>query len=188
MPGARADRSATAKRKASEGTVYVGILGKGTVGDAFRRLLTDRADRVAEETGMRPRITGVLGREQGDFEEILAASDVIVELIGGTDPALEYVSQALRSGRNVITANKQLIAQHGDELVEAASQGGAQLRYEAAVAGAIPVIRVVQESLATIEIEKVFGIVNGTTNYILSEMAREGISYEQALKQAQELG
>ena len=88
----------------------------------------------------------------------------------------------------MVTANKQLIAQHGDELVAAAREGGAQLRFEAAVAGAIPVIRVVQESLGAIPIEKVFGIVNGTTNYILTEMARSGLSYEEALKQAQELG
>ena len=88
----------------------------------------------------------------------------------------------------MVTANKQLVAQHGDELVAAAREGGAQLRFEAAVAGAIPVIRVIQESLGAIPIEKVFGIVNGTTNYILTEMGRGGLSYEDALKQAQELG
>ena len=88
----------------------------------------------------------------------------------------------------MVTANKQLLAQHGEELVAAAREGGAQLRFEAAVAGAIPVIRVVQESLGAIPIEKVFGIVNGTTNYILTEMARSGLSYDEALKQAQDLG
>jgi homoserine dehydrogenase len=168
--------------------VNVGILGRGTVGAAFKALLDERAEMVEEVSGRRPQLAGVLSRKQGNFEKILAASDVIVELIGGVDPARDYVTRALREGRHVVTANKQLIAQHGPELVEAARDGGAQLRFEAAVAGAIPVIRVVQESLGAIPIEKVFGIVNGTTNYILTEMARSGLSYEQALKQAQDLG
>ena len=169
-------------------TVNVGILGKGTVGGAFRELLEERAEMVEEVSGRRPKVTGVLSSDQGDFDEILATSDIVVELIGGTDPARDYVTRALREGRHVVTANKQLLAQHGEELVAAAREGGAQLRFEAAVAGAIPVIRVVQESLGAIPIEKVFGIVNGTTNYILTEMARSGLSYEEALKQAQDLG
>jgi homoserine dehydrogenase len=173
------------KRKAdSEKPVYVGILGKGTVGDAFKELLEQRSEMVAEVAGRRPQLTGVLSRKQGDFDEILAASDVIVELIGGIDPARDYVTRALRAGRHVVTANKQLVAQHGPELVEAARRGGAQLRFEAAVAGAIPVIRVVQESLGAVPIEKVFGIVNGTTNFILTEMARTGASYTDALADA----
>jgi homoserine dehydrogenase len=169
-------------------TVNVGILGKGTVGAAFRRLLNERADMVEEVSGRRPRVSGVLSRKKGDFDRILARSEIIVELIGGTEPALAYVTRALEEGRHVVTANKQLVAQHGPELVDAARTGGAQLRFEAAVAGAIPVIRVVQESLGAIPIEKVFGIVNGTTNYILTEMARSGLSYDEALAQAQELG
>jgi homoserine dehydrogenase len=169
-------------------TVKVGILGRGTVGGAFRDLLDERADMVEEVSGRRPEVAGVLSSKDGDFDEILAASEIVVELIGGIDPALDYVTRALRDGKHVVTANKQLIAQHGEELVAAARDGGAQLRFEAAVAGAIPVIRVVQESLGAIPIEKVFGIVNGTTNYILTEMTRSGLSYEEALKQAQDLG
>jgi homoserine dehydrogenase len=168
--------------------VYVGILGKGTVGGAFKKLLEDRADMVEEVSGRRPKVTGVLSSKKGSFDEILAASDIVVELIGGTDPARDYVTRALKEGRHVVTANKQLLALHGEELVAAAREGGAQLRFEAAVAGAIPVIRVVQESLGAIPIDKVFGIVNGTTNYILTEMARSGLSYDEALKQAQDLG
>ena len=169
-------------------TVKVGILGKGTVGGAFRKLLEDRADMVEEVSGRRPEVAGVISSKEGDFYDVLASSDIVVELIGGTDPALDYVTRALQEGKHVVTANKQLLAQHGEELVAAAREGGAQLRFEAAVAGAIPVIRVVQESLGAIPIEKVFGIVNGTTNYILTEMARSGLSYEEALSQAQELG
>src|SRR5215207_5780882 len=168
--------------------VKVGILGRGTVGGAFRELLEQRAEMVEEVSGRRPEVAGVLSSRDGDFEQILASSDIVVELIGGIDPALDYVTRTLRQGKHVVTANKQLIAQHGEELVAAAREGGAQLRFEAAVAGAIPVIRVVQESLGAIPIEKVFGIVNGTTNYILTEMARRGLSYEEALGRAQELG
>ncbi|HET8975583.1 MAG TPA: homoserine dehydrogenase [Solirubrobacterales bacterium] len=180
---------ARAARSGSGGeTVRIGILGRGTVGGAFKRLLGERAEMVAEVTGKQPRVSGVLSRGKGDFGRILSRSDVIVELMGGLEPARSHVERALRSGKHVVTANKQLIAQHGPELVEAAREGGAQLRFEAAVAGAIPVIRVVQESLGAIPIEKVFGIVNGTTNYILTEMARGGLSYDEALRQAQELG
>jgi homoserine dehydrogenase len=168
--------------------VNVGILGRGTVGGAFRRLLNERADMVEEVSGRRPRVSGVLSRKQGDFDRILSRSEIVVELMGGTDPAREYVTRALEAGRHVVTANKQLLAQYGPELVRAARKGGTQLRFEAAVAGAIPVIRVVQESLGAIPIEKVFGIVNGTTNYILTEMGRSGLSYEEALAQAQALG
>ncbi len=172
----------------SADTVRVGILGKGTVGGSFRRLLNERADMVEEVGGRRPKVSGVLSRKKGSFDRILAKSDVIVELIGGIDPARDYVERALLDGVHVITANKQLVAQHGPELVAAAKKGGAQLRFEAAVAGAIPVIRVVQESLGAVPIDKVTGIVNGTTNYILTEMARSGLSYGEALKQAQDLG
>jgi homoserine dehydrogenase len=169
-------------------TTYVGLLGRGTVGKAFEDLLKERADAVAKATGSEPKLSGVLRRKSGKFDQILAASDVIVELIGGTDPALDYVTRALKEGRHVITANKQLIAQHGDELLQAAKEGGAQLRFEAAVAGAIPVVRVVQESLGAIELQKVFGIVNGTTNFVLTEMARTGASYEVALADAKKRG
>jgi homoserine dehydrogenase len=186
--GTSAPRDGATSEPKKGAPVRVGILGRGTVGAAFRDLLEERAEMVAEVSGRRPQVSGVLSRRQGDFDEILAASDVIVELIGGIDPALDYVTTALREGRHVVTANKQLIALHGEDLVAAAREGGAQLRFEAAVAGAIPVIRVVQESLGAIPIEKVFGIVNGTTNYILTEMARSGLSFEEALKRAQDLG
>ncbi|MFI5029045.1 MAG: homoserine dehydrogenase, partial [Solirubrobacterales bacterium] len=119
---------------------------------------------------------------------ILERSDLIVELIGGTDPARAYVLDALRAGRPVVTANKQLLAQHGDELFGVAREAGVQLRFEAAVAGVIPIVRTIQESFGVTEVSKVFGIVNGTTNFILSEMAASGAAYEEVLARAQELG
>jgi homoserine dehydrogenase len=169
-------------------SIRIGLLGRGTVGGAFAELLAERADAVAESTGRRPEIAGVLTRSEGDAEQIVADSDVVVELMGGIDPARDHVLTALRAGKPVVTANKQLLAQHGGELFEAAREAGAQLRFEAAVAGAIPVVRVIQESFGATSIEKVFGIVNGTTNFILSEMAATGAAYEAVLARAQELG
>jgi homoserine dehydrogenase len=166
----------------------IGLLGRGTVGGAFAELVESRADAVAEVAGRRPSVTGVLRRSEGDFDEILEGSDIVVELIGGTDPARDYVMRSLEAGKHVVTANKQLIAQHGEELFAAARANNVQLRFEAAVAGVVPVIRVIQESLAATEMTKVFGIVNGTTNFILTEMARTGASYDDVLARAQELG
>jgi homoserine dehydrogenase len=168
--------------------VRIGLLGHGTVGSAFAKLIESRADAVEAVCGKRPVIAGVLRRSEGSFEEILEGSDVVVELIGGIEPAREHVLAALSAGKPVVTANKQLVARHGGELFDAAREAGVQLRFEAAVAGAIPVIRVVEESLGTLEIERISGIVNGTTNFILSEMAATGADYGEVLARAQELG
>jgi homoserine dehydrogenase len=166
----------------------IGVLGHGTVGSAFAGLLNERADAVEAEVGRRPEISGVLTRSRGDFEDILERSDLIVELMGGIDPTRDYVLRALEAGRHVVTANKQLLSQHGEEVFDAARTGGVQLRFEGAVAGVVPAIRVMSETLAAAHIERVHGIVNGTTNYILSEMARTGATYEEALADAQRLG
>jgi homoserine dehydrogenase len=168
--------------------VRIGLLGRGTVGRAFCDLVQERAGAVEAAAGRRPEIVGILRRSGGDFEQILERSELVVELIGGTEPAREYVLRALRAGKHVVTANKQLVAQFGDELFEVARGADVQLRFEAAVAGVVPVIRVIQESLAATEITKVFGIVNGTTNFILSQMASTGADYADALRRAQELG
>ena len=168
--------------------VRIGLLGHGTVGSAFATLLADRADAVEAATGRRPEIAGVLTRSEGDFGAILEGSDLVVELMGGTDAARDFAIDALRAGRPVVTANKQLLAQHGDELFGIAREAGVQLRFEAAVAGVIPIVRAIQESFGVTEIAKVFGIVNGTTNFILSEMASSGAGYDEVLSQAQELG
>jgi homoserine dehydrogenase len=166
----------------------IGLLGHGTVGRAFAELLEERSGAIEAEVGRRPEIAGVLTRSQGDFQDILERSDLMVELMGGIDPARDYVLRALDSGRHVVTANKQLLSQHGEEVFDAARRGGVQLRFEGAVAGVVPAIRVMSETLAAAHIERVHGIVNGTTNYILSEMARTGASYAEALKEAQRLG
>ncbi len=172
----------------SEGPFRVALLGHGTVGAAFEELLESRAGAIASEAGRRPEIVGVLTRSRGDFADLLERSDLVVELMGGTDPAREYLLAAMAAGRHVVTANKQVLSQFGEELFDAARAAGVQLRFEGAVAGVVPAIRVMSETLAAAHIERVHGIVNGTTNYILSEMARTGATYEEALAEAQELG
>jgi homoserine dehydrogenase len=169
-------------------TFRVGLLGHGTVGGALHELIDERAAAIEATTGMRPEVSGVLTRSRGSFEEILAASDLVAELIGGLEPARSYILEAMRAGKHVVTANKQVLAEHGEELYDAARAAGVQLRFEAAVGGVVPVIRVIHETLAAAHIERVHGIVNGTTNFILTEMTRAGLSYEEALGQAQALG
>ena len=166
----------------------VGLLGHGTVGGAFAELLPRHAERIEMITGLRPELSGVLTTTSGSFEEILEGSDLVVELIGGLEPARDYLLRAMRAGKHVVTANKQLLSHHGEELWELAREHGVQLRFEGAVAGVVPVIRVLQESLAGATIDRVHGIVNGTTNFILTEMTRTGATFEQALLEAQRLG
>src|ERR687884_1691276 len=166
----------------------VGLLGQGTVGSAFAALLAERADHVAAVTGLRPELSGVLTRSRGDFDDILERSDLIVELIGGIEPAREYILRAMAAGKHVVTANKAVLAQHGEEIYDAARATGVQLRFEAAVGGVVPVIRVIHETLAAAHVDRVHGIVNGTTNFILSEMTATGSSYDVALAEAQRLG
>ncbi len=166
----------------------IGLLGRGTVGGAFADLVAQRADHVANITGLRPEVTGVLRRNEGDFSTILDNADLVVELMGGLEPAREYVVRAMAAGKHVVTANKQLLAEHGEELWTVAREHGVQLRFEAAVGGVVPVVRVLQESLAGAHVERLHGIVNGTTNFILSRMAETGAEYADALAEAQALG
>jgi homoserine dehydrogenase len=128
-----------------------------------------------------------LTRSQGSFERILSDADLLVELMGGIEPAREYLLAAMRSGKDVVSANKQLLSQYGEELFETAREHGVRLRFEAAVAGVVPVVRVLEESLSATPIERIHGIVNGTTNFILTEMA-QGESYADALAEAQRKG
>jgi homoserine dehydrogenase len=178
----------TASQATDAKAFRVGLLGHGTVGTAFAQLLPVQAERIERLTGLRPELTGILTRNGGSFDEILERSDLIVELMGGIDPAREYVLSAMRAGRHVVTANKQLLSRHGEELWEVARSNQVQLRFEGAVAGVVPVIRTIQESLAGARIDRIHGIVNGTTNFILTEMARTGETFAEALEEAQRLG
>lgn len=184
--------------------VRVAVLGCGNVGGALVDVLVRRGDEIAQRTGVRLDLVGVAvadTRKPRDLElptGVLtddphglvrrADVDVVVELIGGFEPARELVEEALGAKRPVVTANKALLAEHGGELAGIAGANGVDLLYEAAVAGGIPLIRLLRESLAGERIVRVMGIVNGTTNFILTRMAEEGASYVEALAEAQRLG
>lgn len=184
--------------------VRVGLLGCGHVGSALVRLLTDDAARIERRTGLRLEL-GAVGvrsvtrqREVAIPDGILTTDtaavvndpciDVIVEVIGGIEPARSLILAALKARKPVVTANKELLANCGAELFEAATVAGVDLLFEAAVAGAIPLIRPLRESLAGEHITRILGIVNGTTNFILSRMTEAGETYQEALAQAQSLG
>jgi homoserine dehydrogenase len=164
------------------------LLGRGTVGNAFVEELDSLGDSIARDLGVRPVISGILRRSEGSFEEVLQSADVVVELMGGREPTRDYVERALRAKRHVVTANKQLVAHDGEELSRIASENGVHFRYEAAIAGTVPIIPVLQSHLLVTHIDRVMGIVNGTTNFILEEMAKAGSTFDDALARAQDLG
>jgi homoserine dehydrogenase len=184
--------------------VRVGILGCGNVGSALVRLLADNEDLIARRVGVRLHVTRVAVRDltkrrdvhlgdgvlTDDADAVVTDPnvDVVVEIIGGLEPARTLVLGALKAGKAVVTANKELLADHGEELFEAAEESRIDLLFEAAVAGGIPLMRPLRESLAGERIRRVMGIVNGTTNYILTRMSEEGSSFADALVEAQELG
>ena len=185
-------------------SVRVGLLGCGTVGAALAVLVDEQRDAVVRRTGLRLEIAAVAVRDPSiDRGVPLAADvfttdaaavvadpdiDVIVEVMGGVDPARALIAAALASGKAVVTANKELLAHHGAELFALAETAGVDLLFEAAVAGAIPIMRPLRESLAGEPVSRVMGIVNGTTNFILTRMSEEGASYAAALAEAQALG
>ena len=180
----------------------VAVLGGGTVGAAVAHRLLEGREELGQRSGAGLELIGVAVRDlkakrsapipaellTTDAESLIVGADIVVELMGGIEPARTLILQALHSGADVITANKALLAEHGPELFDAASQVGAQLYYEAAVAAAIPIIRPLRDSLAGDQVRKIMGIVNGTTNYILDEMDQKGLSFEDALATATELG
>ena len=182
----------------------IGLLGCGTVGGALVDLLDARRATITARTGVELRIGAIAVRDTAKHQERLADPsllttdtaavvadpevDIVVELIGGTDPALTLVRTALENGKPVITGNKELLAAHGPELYAVAAEHGVDLLFEAAVAGGIPLIRPLRESLVGEDISRVMGIINGTTNYILTKMSQEGADYADALADAQTLG
>jgi len=165
----------------------IGLLGHGVVGSAFEALLDERKADIESATGRSPEIGGILTRSRGNFQEILERSDVIVEVMGGIEPAGTYALETLRAGKPLITANKQLLAARGSELLGLARKCEMPLRFEASVAGAVPIIRTLDGALGAAEISRVYGIVNGTTNFILSAM-EDGKEYGEALVEAREAG
>ena len=185
-------------------TLKVALLGCGTVGSEVFRLLGQQADDLAARIGARLDVAGVAVRRPGRSravpidQELLTADpmelvtrpdvDIVIEVIGGIEPVRTVLLAAMKSGKSVVTANKALLAEDGATLHEAARENGADLYYEAAVAGAIPLLRPLRESLAGDAVHRVLGIVNGTTNYILDRMDTSGAGFADALDEAQSLG
>lgn len=183
-------------------TVKVALLGSGTVGTEVARLLIEEADLLAARAGDRIELIGIavndLAKDRDpiidrklltdDPHPLIEAADIVIELIGGIDTPRELVLEAIASGKSVVTGNKALLATHGAEIYDAAAANDVDVYYEAAVAGAIPVVYAMRESLAGDKVTTIQGILNGTTNFILDEMTTKGLDYEVALKQAQELG
>jgi homoserine dehydrogenase len=181
----------------------IALLGCGVVGSAVGRLLTQHGDDLAARVGRPLEIAGIAVRRAGrdrsdlgldpglfttDAEELVTRADVVVEVIGGIEPARSLILSAMKHGASVVTANKALLAQDGPTLYAAAQDAGVDLYYEAAVAGAIPLLRPLRESLAGDDVRRVLGIVNGTTNYVLDKMDTTGASFHDAIEQAQALG
>jgi homoserine dehydrogenase len=180
----------------------IALLGAGSVGAQVARLLTEQREELAARVGAGLELVGIAVRDVDaprsaeldrgllttDAMSLIESADIVIELMGGIEPARSYILHALNSGADVVTGNKALLAAHGPELLDAAEQVGAQIYYEAAVAGAIPIIRPLRESLAGDRVKRILGIVNGTTNFILDKMDIEGESFDSALAVATELG
>jgi homoserine dehydrogenase len=184
-------------------TIRIGLLGCGTVGTSFVQLIDQQREAILQRTGVELLISAVSVRDTtreragvdsslitDDSAAIVASADVdlVVETIGGIDGTKELLLEALRQGKPVVTANKELLAHHGPELYAAAAAAGVDIAFEASVAAGIPFIRPLRESLAGENITRVMGILNGTTNYILSQMSEQGAGYAEALGEAQRLG
>jgi len=180
----------------------VALLGCGVVGTQVARLLTEQADDLASRAGARLELVGIAVRDVAaprdpvvdralltdDAEALVERADIVVEVMGGTEPARSLLLRAIGAGAAVVTANKALLAEDGPTLYKAADAAGVDIYFEAAVAGAIPIVRPVRESLAGDRVRRVLGIVNGTTNYVLDQMATTGKSLADAVREAQELG
>jgi len=183
--------------------IHIGILGLGTVGTGVAELIEKNRDTISKRLGKNIEIKKVLvkdlskkrlsladGKITDDPGQVIGDSDIsiVVELMGGEEPALTYIHQALASGKHVVTANKEVISKHGKELLDLAQKQGVNLFFEASVGGGIPIIRPMKQCLAANEITKVMGILNGTTNYILTQMTEKNKSFEEALREAQKEG
>ena len=180
----------------------VALLGAGTVGSQVARVLLDSKDELALRSGVTLDLVGVAVRDVDakrdyeiprelltrDADSVIDAADIVVELTGGIEPARTRILRALNAGTTVVTGNKALLAAHGRELQDAAAASGSQLSYEAAVAGAIPIVRPMRDSLAGDKVTRFLGIMNGTTNFILDQMDTKGAAFDDALAEAQEMG
>jgi homoserine dehydrogenase len=190
----------------SEAPIYVGIIGYGKIGTGTLKTLLDNQENIDRKVGRQVRVKRLVDLDWTSprpfaidvpqemkttaADDVLEDPDIsiVVETMGGTKPAREFVLKALQSGKNVVTSNKELIARHGKELFEAAAKSNVDLMFEASVGGGIPILRPLKQCLAANRISRIMGIVNGTTNFILTQMAEGGAEFEEALQEAQRLG
>ena len=187
----------------NETPIRVGLLGAGTVGSQTARLIVEQKDELSARIGRPVELTGVACLDPKETEKfpwidqsivttdtlsVATNSDIVIELIGGTTVARKFVLAAIESGASVVTANKALLAKYGPEIYSAAEAKGVDIYFEAAVGGAIPFLRPLRESLVGDKVTSMLGIVNGTTNFMLTKMVRENLGFDDALKIAQELG
>ncbi|MBN1044671.1 homoserine dehydrogenase [Clostridium botulinum] len=184
--------------------VKIALLGLGNVGRGVCMILNSNKEEIMKRSGYEVEIAKILVRDTSkargvevseelittDFDEILKDDSIkiVLEIMGGIDPAKEYMIKCMNAGKHIVTANKMLIATHGDELFENADSNGVMFKYEASVAGGIPIINGIDESLTANKIKELYGIINGTTNYILTKMECDGFGFDEALKEAQEKG
>ena len=184
--------------------IKLGLMGFGTVGTGVVRIISAHQEDLQKQTGLGIEVTKILVQDAEKSRNILSVDslvttdptellhdpeiEVIVEVIGGINPAKEYILEALERGKHVVTANKDLMALHGAEILNKAQEKGCDVFYEASVAGGIPILRALVEGFSSDRITKMMGIVNGTTNYILTKMSQEGAEYAEVLKEAQALG
>lgn len=184
--------------------IKIAVLGLGNVGRGVWKIFEKNKDEIIKRSGYEVEIKKVLVRDlkksrgvhvpdgilTTDYKDIIEDEEIriVVELMGGIEPAKSYILEAIKRGKHIVTANKMLLATSGDEIFEEADKVGVKFNYEASVAGGIPIISAINESLTANKIEKLYGIVNGTTNYILTKMELEGISFLDALKEAQDKG
>lgn len=189
---------------AARESIGIGLMGLGVIGGGVARVLKEKPDSLAREAGSQLVLKKILEKDLAKhgsmgierhtfttrFEELVSHPDidVVVELIGGEYPAFEYIREALTRGKHVVTANKEVMSKHWKELLSVAQEYQVSLRCEASVGGGIPLISPFQEDLVANDISAIYGILNGTTNYILTRMAKEGLDFSVALKKAQELG
>jgi homoserine dehydrogenase len=182
--------------------VKVGIVGCGVVGTGTVALLLENAKVIEEKTGIKLSISKVADKDWSrpreyevpstlrttDYREVIESSDIVVELVGGKDFAKRLLLEALEKGKHVVTANKHLLAEDGEEIFKKAKEKGLMVGFEASVGGGIPIIKALREGLVGNRVQNIYGILNGTTNYILTQMLEQDVSFDTALKRAQELG
>ena len=189
----------------SKDTINIGVIGLGTIGSGVVTILTESQENLSKRAAKQVKLLKAADRDTSRLKEVTGLTDeqftdnaddiindpeidIVVEVIGGVNPARQFIEQSLKNGKHVVTSNKEVIAKHGQEFIQLANENNVNVYYEAAVGGGIPIIQGIKNCLSANDTKEVFGIMNGTTNYILSKMYAEGADFDAVLKEAQDLG